>query len=129
MRRLLLDTHTFIWLDLEPTKLSVDCRNLLLDRNNYLLLSLASIWEMQIKYQLGKLKLRLPLPDLIQEQRQVNNIQLLPIELNHIWTLDRLENHHRDPFDRLLIAQAIAEDLPILSDGGLFDLYPVERLW
>ena len=129
MRRLLLDTHTFIWLDLEPTKLSVDCRNLLLDRNNYLLLSLASIWEMQIKYQLGKLKLRLPLPDLIQEQRQVNNIQLLPIELNHIWTLDRLENHHRDPFDRLLIAQAIAEDLPILSDDGLFDLYPVERLW
>ena len=129
MRRILLDTHTFIWLDLETIKLSIDCRNLLLDCENILLLSLASFWEMQIKYQLGKLTLRLPLPNLIAEQQQANNIQLLPIELNHIWTLDRLANHHRDPFDRLLIAQAIAEDVPILSDDGLFDLYSVERLW
>ena len=129
MSRILLDTHTFIWLDLEPVKLSIDCQNLLLDRENILLLGLASVWEMQIKYQLGKLTLRLPLPNLIAEQQQANSIQILPIELNHIWTLDRLANHHRDPFDRLLIAQAIAEDVPILSDDGLFDLYSVERLW
>lgn len=129
MRRILLDTHTFIWLDLEPVKLSIDCQNLLLDRENILLLSLASVWEMQIKYQLGKLTLRLPLPALIEEQQQINNIQLLPIELNHLWTLNRLENHHRDPFDRLLIGQAIAEDVSILSDDGLFDRYPVQRLW
>ena len=121
MSRILLDTHTFIWLDLEPVKLSIDCQNLLLDRENILLLSLASVWEMQIKYQLGKLTLRLPLPNLIAEQQQANSIQILPIELNHIWALDRLANHHRDPFDRLLIAQAIAEDVPILSDDGLFD--------
>ena len=129
MRRILLDTHTFIWLDLEPVKLSTDCQSLLLDCENILLLSLASVWEMQVKHQLGKLTLRLPLPDLIAEQQQVNNIQLLPIELNHIWMLERLANHHRDPFDRLLIAQAIAEDVSILSNDGLFDLYPVERLW
>ena len=129
MRRILLDTHTFIWLDLEPVKLSTDCQSLLLDCENILLLSLASVWEMQVKHQLGKLTLRLPLPDLIAEQQQVNNIQLLPIELNHIWMLEHLANHHRDPFDRLLIAQAIAEDVSILSNDGLFDLYPVERLW
>ena len=129
MRRILLDTHTFIWLDLEPVKLSIDCQNLILDCENILLLSLASVWEMQVKHQLGKLTLRLPLPDLIAEQQQVNNIQLLPIELNHIWMLEHLANHHRDPFDRLLIAQAIAEDVSILSNDGLFDLYPVERLW
>ena len=80
MRRILLDTHTFIWLDLEPVKLSTDCQNLILDCENILLLSLVSVWEMQVKQQLGKLTLRLPLPDLIAEQQQVNNIQLLPID-------------------------------------------------
>ena len=73
MSRILPDTHTFIWLDLEPVKLSIDCRNLLLDREKTLLLSLASVWEMQVKHQLGKLTFRLPLPDLIQEQQQINN--------------------------------------------------------
>jgi PIN domain nuclease of toxin-antitoxin system len=127
--KFLLDTHTFIWADLSPEKLSQSCRDLLLDRENILLLSLASVWEMQIKLQLGKLNLRIPLPDLIREQQQVNRIQLLRIELDHIWELARLENHHRDPFDRLLIAQAIVEDISILSDDRLFDRYPVKRLW
>jgi PIN domain nuclease of toxin-antitoxin system len=84
---------------------------------------------MQIKYQLGKLNLRLPLPDLIREQQEVNNIQLLSVELDHIWGLDNLENHHRDPFDRILISQSIVEDIPIVSDDRLFDQYPVRRLW
>jgi PIN domain nuclease of toxin-antitoxin system len=127
--KLLLDTHTFIWADLSPEKLSQSCRNLLLDRDNVLLLSLASVWEMQIKYQLGKLNLRLPLPDLIREQQEVNNIQLLSVELEHIWGLDNLENYHRDPFDRILISQSIVEDIPIVSDNRLFDQYPVVRLW
>ena len=73
MSRILLDTHTFIWLDLEPVKLSTDCQSLLLDCENILLLSLASVWEMQVKHQLGKLTLRLPLPDLIAEQQQANS--------------------------------------------------------
>jgi PIN domain nuclease of toxin-antitoxin system len=127
--KLLLDTHTFIWADLSPQKLSQSCQDLLLDRNNTLLLSLASVWEMQIKYQLGKLNLRLPLPDLIREQQEVNNIQLLRIELDHIWGLDNLENHHRDPFDRILISQSIVENMPIVSDDRMFDQYPVQRLW
>lgn len=129
MAKILLDTHTFIWFDLQPVRLSTSARSLFLDPNTAIVLSIASIWEMQIKYQLGKLNLRLPLPELIQSQQQTNNIQLLSIELNHIWSLDTLPNHHRDPFDRLLIAQVIAENIPILSDDLLFDLYPVDRIW
>lgn len=99
------------------------------ERDNVLLLSLASVWEMQIKYQLGKLNLRLPLPDLIRDQQEVNNIQILSVKLDHIWGLDNLENHHRDPFDRILISQSIIEDISIVSDDQLFDQYPVRRLW
>ncbi len=84
---------------------------------------------MQIEYQLGKLNLRLPLSDLIREQQEVNNIQLLSVELDHIWGLDNLENHRRDPFDRILISRSIAEDISIVSDDRLFDQYPVRRLW
>jgi PIN domain nuclease of toxin-antitoxin system len=86
-----------IWADLSPEKLSQSCCDLVLDLDNVLLLSLASVWEMQIEYQLNKLNLRLPLPDLIREQQEINNIQLLSVELDHIWGLDNLENHHRDP--------------------------------
>jgi PIN domain nuclease of toxin-antitoxin system len=127
--KLLLDTHTFIWFDLEPMKLSTGCRGLLLDQDNILLLSMASIWEMQIKFQLGKLTLRLPLPELLEEQKRMSKIQILPIELQHIWALAGLPNHHRDPFDRLLLAQSIAEELTIVSNDENFDAYPVQRLW
>ena len=127
--RILLDTHTFIWADLEPHKLSEICRDLLLDSRNILLLSMVSVWEIQIKLQLGKLTLRLPLMQLIAEQRQVNRLQLLPIELAHIVALEGLPNYHRDPFDRLLIAQSIAEGIPIVSDDHLFDAYPIQKIW
>lgn len=127
--RLLLDTHTLLWFAQGIEKLSSPVRELLIDANNELLFSVASIWEMQIKIQLGKLKLDLPLPDLIENQKQTNNLQILPIELAHIWSLEGLPNHHRDPFDRILIAQALAEKLPILSIDSVFDNYPVKRLW
>ncbi len=99
------------------------------DTNNTWILSIASIWEMQIKIQLGKLKLNSTLPDLIETQERINNLQVLPIELAHIWGLTNLPNHHRDPFDRLLIAQAMIEQFPIVSIDSLFDSYPIQRLW
>lgn len=99
------------------------------DTNNTWILSIASIWEMQIKIQLGKLKLNSTLPDLIETQERINNLQVLPIELAHIWGLTNLPNHHRDPFDRLLIAQAMIEQLPIVSTDSIFDSYPIQRLW
>jgi PIN domain nuclease of toxin-antitoxin system len=101
----------------------------LTDTNNTWILSIASIWEMQIKIQVGKLKLNSTLPDLIETQERINNLQVLPIELAHIWGLTNLPNHHRDPFDRLLIAQAMIEQLPIVSTGSIFDSYPIQRLW
>ncbi|WP_329608310.1 type II toxin-antitoxin system VapC family toxin [Nostoc sp. CMAA1605] len=81
--KLLLDTHVLIWSVGEPKKLSDNVRNLLMDTNNSWLVSIASIWELQIKYQLGKLNLQLSLPNLIETQKQVNNLNILPIELEH----------------------------------------------
>ena len=126
---LLLDTHVLIWLSLTPERLSERVTDLLMDETNLWFLSLASVWEMQIKRQLGKLSLNLPLPELIASQQQTNGLQLLPIELNHIFTLENLPQFHRDPFDRLLIAQAITEQIPLLSIDTVFDHYPVQRLW
>ena len=107
--RLLLDTNAFLWLMNEPEKLSSKARTACEDPDNELLLSTATAWEIQIKVQLGKLELDDPLPDIIERQRQRNNARLLPIELAHIFALADLEHHHRDPFDRLLIAQARVE--------------------
>ena len=126
---LLLDTQVFIWLSLTPERLSERVTDLLMDETNLWFLSLVSVWEMQIKRQLGKLSLNLPLPELIASQQQTNGLQLLPIELNHIFTLENLPQFHRDPFDRLLIAQAITEQIPLLSIDTVFDHYPVQRLW
>jgi PIN domain nuclease of toxin-antitoxin system len=126
---LLLDTHVFIWLSLAPEQLSEPVTDLLMDKKNLWFLSLASVWEMQIKGQLGKLSLNLPLPELIASQQQTNGLQLLPIELYHIFMLENLPQFHRDPFDRLLIAQAITEQIPLLSIDTVFDHYPVQRLW
>lgn len=97
--KLLLDTHTFIWWDSSPQKLSPKALALCQNPENILLLSIGSIWEMQIKIQLGKLSLNLPLPQLIESQQQTNDIEVLPINLTHLFTLDSLPNHHKDPFD------------------------------
>ncbi len=125
----LLDTHTLIWLSISPNRLSEKVRNLLSDTDNNLFLSIASVWEMQIKLQLSKLTIELPLPELIETQKQTNGLQILPIELSHIYTLDGLPNHHRDPFDRILVAQAIFEKIPLLSIDAIFDAYPINRIW
>ena len=127
--RLLLDTHTLIWWALSPEKLPNRVLTQLSDVENTLSLSLVSIWEMQIKLQLGKLTLNLPLPELIESQSQVNGLQILAIELAHIWKLADLPNQHQDPFDRLLAAQALVEHLPLVSIDAIFDAYQVERLW
>lgn len=127
--KMLLDTHALIWWTLTPEMLSERVSNLLADTNNELLLSLASVWEMQIKVQIGKLRLDLPLPGLIENQKLTNKLQILQIDLVHVWALEELPNYHKDPFDRIIIAQANVEGLPILSVDEMFDGYPVERLW
>ena len=127
--RLLLDTHTFIWWVNDSKRLSSNSYEMIIEPKNDLLLSIISIWEIQIKSQLGKLTLSAPLPEIIERQQQINKLQLLSLELNHIYTLNQLANHHRDPFDRLLIAQSIAEQLVLVSKDAIFDRYNVQRIW
>jgi PIN domain nuclease of toxin-antitoxin system len=127
--KLLLDTHTFIWWDSDPAKLSPQALALCRDWVNVVLLSVVSVWEMQIKRQLGKLQLRLPLADMIASQQQTNQIVLPPVSLAHVLALESLPTHHKDPFDRLLIAQAREEDAVLVSSDPVFARYQIEVLW
>ncbi|NOQ63883.1 MAG: PIN domain-containing protein [Methyloprofundus sp.] len=123
---LLLDTHIFLWLNEQPEKLSANILSHCEDRNNRLFLSHVSPWEIQIKHQLGKLMLDEPLQAMIETQQQDNDLQLLPIKLVHIYALAHLPQHHRDPFDRLLIAQASVEEMSLVTvDGRMID-YPIK---
>jgi PIN domain nuclease of toxin-antitoxin system len=99
------------------------------DQNNALYLSMASIWEMQIKQQLGKLNLKLPLNRLISEQCSNNGLQILPIETGHIYALNELPLHHKDPFDRLILVQAKLESLHLASADTIFSHYDIELCW
>ena len=126
--KLLLDTHIFIWWADQPEKLSPAALSALEDEANELLLSVASVWEMQIKIQLGKLKLSLPLKELVKNQQEINDLTVSPVALTHVLALDALPFHHKDPFDRLLIAQSIAEGLTIVTADSQFSTYSVKLL-
>lgn len=127
--KLLLDTHAFIWWDSEPHKLSATVLAHVQSPTNVILLSVASIWEIQVKHQLGKLPLRLPLAKIIEDQRQNNGIVLLPILGEHVLALDQLPLHHKDPFDRMLIAQTNCESAILVSNDMLIAPYAVKLLW
>ena len=126
---LLLDTHSFIWFVAGSTRLSASAREIMDVPANRLWLSVASLWEMAIKVSLGKLKLGQPLDKFLPEQLRVNSVELLGITLDHTLALAALPFHHRDPFDRLLIAQALVEGLPVISVDPAFDAYGVNRVW
>jgi len=126
--KLLLDTHVFIWWADAPEHLSAAALAALEDGSNELILSVASVWELQIKIQLGKLKLNVSLKDLVESQQATNGVQLLPVELAHVLALDALPLHHKDPFDRLLIAQSIAEGTTLVSTYSQLSAYPVTLL-
>lgn len=127
--RLLLDTHTFLWWDSDPTRLSSQVLSLCRDPAVLLILSLVSLWEIQIKSSLGKLPLPFPLRTIVQEQQDKHGLQLLPVTPAHIYALDALPAIHKDPFDRLLIAQARIENLPLASVDTAFTGYPVSVIW
>lgn len=127
--RLLLDTHTLIWFDAEPDRLSDTSRDVLTDGNNDLLISIASIWEMQIKIQIGRLRLRLPLSVLIDEQIKNAGLEILTITPQHVYEVQNLPDIHRDPFDRIMIAQAIVENVPFVSADNILIGYSVRQIW
>lgn len=126
---LLLDTHTFIWYVTDNSRLSNQVLELINDENNEILLSIASLWEIAIKQNLGKLSFNQPFEVFITQQLNLNDFRLLDIKISHVAVVATLPLHHRDPFDRILIAQALAENIPILSADKIFDAYPIRRLW
>ena len=127
--KILLDTHAFLWMITGAEDLSKTARKIVLNSENTLFLSMASVWEMAIKSSLGKLTLRQPLKQFIPEQLQMSGISLLNIAFQHIAKVALLPLHHRDPFDRLLIAQSLVDKINILSSDKVFDAYKLKRLW
>ncbi|MBV6466092.1 MAG: type II toxin-antitoxin system VapC family toxin [Anaerolineae bacterium CFX3] len=126
---ILLDTHAFLWFAAGSASTSKKARALIENAENAAFLSVASLWEIAIKVSLGKLELMEPFEKLIPEQLEDNNIGLLHINVSHAALVANLPFHHRDPFDRLLIAQAKVEQIPIISTDKIFDEYDVERIW
>jgi PIN domain nuclease of toxin-antitoxin system len=129
--KLLLDTHAFLWFadQQQSAKLPAATHQLLEDGNHTLLLSLASVWEMAIKASTGKLDLAEPVGQLVRFQLRANDIELLSITIQQLDLIETLPPHHKDPFDRLLIAQAQTEQLSIVSVDSVLDDYDVKRIW
>lgn len=125
----LLDTHTYIWWVSDNRKLSEKVYNLIIDESNRIYLSVVSTWEISIKMQLGKLPFRDNLAEVVANNVKENNFQVLPVALEHTLKVGDLPLHHRDPFDRLLIAQAIVEDLTLLSKDANFPAYDANVVW
>ena len=120
--------HTFLWFIDDNQRLSSNAKSLL-ESDNELLLSTASLWEIAIKLSIGKLSLPQPFEPFVRQQLSINAIGILQIETGHLDVVSTLPFHHRDPFDRLLVAQAIVEQVPIVSADGEFDGYSIGRLW
>ncbi len=127
--KVLIDTHVFIWYVQNSEKLIDSATRLINDGRNEILFSTASIWEMAIKQSTGKLNLSNPYASFIKEQMRLNDIDLLPITIEHLEIVASLPFHHRDPFDRLLISQVLVENISILSVDIAFDAYPIKRIW
>lgn len=127
--RLLLDTHTLLWFFMGNSKLSANVKYLIEDPQNLKLISIVSVWEMTIKQSQNRLTLGKNAASYIQEKLNWVDFELLQISLNHLKGLSSLPFHHKDPFDRLLIAQAMQENVAILSKDMAFGAYPVEIIW
>ncbi|MBE7421792.1 MAG: type II toxin-antitoxin system VapC family toxin [Zoogloeaceae bacterium] len=127
--QVLLDTHAFLWWVEGAPNLGRKAREALADPDNECLLSLASVWELAIKSSLGKLQLALPVGRYVTEHVAANGFRVLGIELAHAARTEKLDLRHRDPFDRLLIAQALEEKLPVVTADPVFRKYGVKKIW
>ncbi len=127
--RILLDTNVFLWLLLDDPKLSQASKAVFLDQATEPLLSMASVWEIFIKHRLGKLRVPGNPASFIREQLKINSITLMPIHYAHLAGILDLPMLHKDPFDRIIIAQALHEHLPVLSSDSVFLEYGVKNLY
>jgi PIN domain nuclease of toxin-antitoxin system len=126
--KLLLDAHTFIWWDSEPERLSPRVLALLNDESNTPYISVVNIWEIQIKSSIGKMSLHQSLENIVRSFAE-SDIPFLPITTSHVLALKRLPDHHRDPFDRILIAQALVEGMTLISKDAIVAQYPINVIW
>ncbi len=127
--RALLDTHVFIWWIMDSPQLPRRVREIIADDDNELFLSAASCWEIAIKAGLGKIMLPAHPDAFIVEQMALNAVQTLPVEASHALHVFHLPSFHRDPFDRILIAQAVMEGIPIITSDAFIRKYKVQTIW
>ena len=127
--RLLLDTHAFLWFILDEPQLSATAKALIADPSNQIDVSPATYWEIAIKIRLEKYVLPGPFQEFMEREIAVNRFNILHVEPRHVAPLTTLPFHHKDPFDRLLVAQAMVEQIPLVSNDSILDAYPIRRLW
>jgi len=127
--RALLDTSSFLWFIAGSDKLSLEAREIIEDFNNELVLSVASLWEIAIKVSIGKLELLRQFDQFIPEKLEENEIDIIHVEMAHLSEMMKLPFHHRDPFDRLIIAQSVSENLPVIASDSIFREYPLDIIW
>jgi PIN domain nuclease of toxin-antitoxin system len=127
--RAILDTHAILWWVTNNPQLSQTVRDIIADSDNILYLSVASSWEIIIKFNTGKLPLPKPPKQFIQSCLSVNRFESLAIDLPHVLQINTLPDHHKDPFDRIIIAQAQVENIPILTVDRMIIEYPVQTIW
>jgi PIN domain nuclease of toxin-antitoxin system len=125
--KVLLDTSTFLWGLSAPEKLSLAARNVVASSERFL--SVASIWEVLIKVRIGKLPLPVPAGNYLTAKMSANGVSVLSIKLEHVLQIEKLQLHHRDPFDRILIAQSLQEGWPIITSDPVFKRYPIRIIW
>ena len=129
MKQVLLDTHAFLWFVFDDPRLSKCAEEVILDPKVEKILSMGSLWEIVIKTQLDKLRLGMKIEELVEEHIVGRVLTLLPIEMPHLFTYFQLPLHHRDPFDRLLVAQALTLNLPVVTGDLKFKPYGVDVVW
>lgn len=127
--RYLIDTHTLLWFVNDDPQLPISMRELMENEETDLFISVGSIWEMAIKFSIGKLKLPSSFDAYVRRHIDDNYILVLQIDVSHLTYVTTMPFHHRDPFDRLIIAQSLVEHLPIISADEIFDGYGVSRVW
>ena len=127
--RVLLDTHAFLWFILDDARLSPNAAKAISDPVNVVEISPAVYWELAVKISVGKYKLNEPYQSFVEGEIAANRFHVLPIEPRHTAALIGLPFHHRDPFDRLLVAQAISERIAVVSADSMLDSYGVSRIW
>lgn len=125
----LLDTHAFLWWVSDDARLTQTARNIIGSRENECFFSVVSAWEIAVKSQIGRLELKISLSSFLTNTIQSNAFRVLPVGLTHALKLHTLQIHHRDPFDRMLVAQALEENLTLLSNDRKIKSYPVDVLW